>query len=454
MTSFRRLASSRQTTLFQPPTHHSLSELRRGVSLLLALNVAGALLLEIQTRDATERILFGVLALVQYLHLTQRREPSTLWLIVATLSTVYTARYLGFWSLGVEVSVFAYIALAISHRRETVKPTKISGSEYRLFVAQWISLFLYALKALYSVTLHATDPYWRDGSVGTALLTSTFMSRFAELWQVIFAEASAVKLVISLLVAGFIPVFGSLVLFTVIGGAVARFCLRVSLLSFFIFSVVFLNLGILPFVEILLWRFWFSKRRKDIPTDGTEASTSAVTFDSVSKHNLPTSVRLARAVILLTATSYILSIPAVATIQPIPSEVTQSEAFKFARDIIGLAPINVFNTEDLQMSTRWIVVSEDEGTDGILTRLDGSRRWPQLLDSVYFGSTLGLRRNLIGKTETEACELARRYVNDRRFNQVAILMGRSAPKYYVTLFEKRLEQPTEDARVLCTFQSG
>ena len=85
MMSFRRLASVRRIDLFQPPDHRTVSELRRGVSLLLALNVAGALLLEVQTKDAPERFLFGTLALIQYLSLTQRREPSTRWVMIATL---------------------------------------------------------------------------------------------------------------------------------------------------------------------------------------------------------------------------------------------------------------------------------------------------------------------------------------------------------------------------------
>lgn len=453
MTLFRRLASGRRTVLFHPPTHRTVSELRRGVSFLLTFNVAGALILEIQTRDATERILFGTLALVQYLHLTQRREPSSRWLIIAALSTVLTAKYLDFWSLGIEVAVFAYIALTISHCRGVAIPAKISGMEYRIFVARWISLSLYAVKALYSVTLHGMDQYWRDGTVGNALLTSTFMSRFPGMWQFLFEEAPTVRVVISLLSASFIPVFGSLILFVVVGGNVARFCIRVSLLSFFIFSLIFLNLGILPFVQILLWRFWFAKHRKDIPAGEPGTVTNAISSDPVSNHHLPTFVRIGLATIFLSVTSYILSIPALATIQPIPTGVIESEALKFARSTTGLAPINVFNTEDLEMSARWIVVSEHEGTDGILTRLDGSRAWPQLLDTVYFGSTLRQRRNLIGLTETEACEFARRYVHDRRFNQVAILTGRSAPNYYVTLYEKPQAEIAGDARVLCTFQS-
>ena len=453
MMSFRRLASVRRIDLFQPPDHRTVSELRRGVSLLLALNVAGALLLEVQTKDAPERFLFGTLALIQYLSLTQRREPSTRWVMIATLSTVHTAKYLEFWSLGVEVSVFAYLAVTISHWRGPATPAKDYGAEYRVFLARWITLSLYAVKALYSVSLHGTDPYWRDGTVGNSLLTSTFMSRFAGTWQYLFDESSTVNLLISLLSASFIPVFGFLLIFAIVGGKIARFCLRFSLLAFFIFSLAFLNLGILPFVQILLWRFWFATRRKEWPTDDPMAVKNAITLESIANYHLPARLRLKLAIILLAATSYVLSIPAIARIQPISSEVIQSKALQFVRSTAGLAPINVFNTEDLQMSARWIVISENEGTDGILTRLDGSRTWPQLLDTVYFGSTLRQRRSLIGMDEDEACDFARRYLNDRHFIQVAILTGRSAPTYYVTLFQQPLRATAEGARVICAFQS-
>ena len=184
--------------------------------------------------------------------------------------------------------------MTISHWRGPATPAKDYGAEYRIFLARWITLSLYAVKALYSVSLHGTDPYWRDGTVGNSLLTSTFMSRFAGTWLYLFDESSTVNLVISLLSASFIPVFGSLLIFAIVGGKISRFCLRFSLLAFFIFSLAFLNLGILPFVQILLWRFWFATRRKEWPTDDPMAVKNAITLESIANYHLPARLRLTR----------------------------------------------------------------------------------------------------------------------------------------------------------------
>jgi len=449
--SFCRLASVRWTALFRAPPQSAVSELRRGVSFLLALNVAGALLLELQTQDATQRILFSSLALVQYLHLTFRRNPSWPWLLTATLSTVHIAYYLNFWSLGVEVSVFSYIAVTIANfGRTDVISAQEKMDEQRIFIARWVTLFLYSLKALYSVSLHQQDPFWREGTIGNTLLTSTFMSRFAHTWQHLLSEYHVVGEVISLLSATFIPIFGLLVLFVLIGGQVARFCVQFSLLSFFLFSLFFLNLGILPFVEILLWRFWFSKQGKNLSRPPFwEGGRAQVVVER--SRPLPVALRRGVGVILIASTTYILSIPNIAGITTFDDVLVENRAIVLTRHTLGLAPINVFNTVDLQMSSRWIVVTEKEGRDGIFTRQDGSRTPIQMLDAVYFGSTLKLRREMIGMTQDEVCRRGEVLIHERRFEQVSKLLRRSATEYFITVFEQPVGHYREEPQVLCTF---
>ena len=74
-----------------------------------------------------------------------------------------------------------------------------------------------------------------------------------------------------------------------------------------------------------------------------------------------------------------------------------------AADILGIAPINVFNKVDLQMSSHWRVIeycppkgSEKAGCDLVpLTGWDGERLAYHASDSVYYGGTLKWRRHNI-----------------------------------------------------------
>jgi len=449
-----RLASTRRRALFRTPRHSAVSELRRGVSFFLAINVAGALVLELQTKDSPLRILLSALALLQYLYLTRRRNPSWPWLLAATLSTVQIASYLNFWSLGVEVSVFGYIAVTISNSGKT-KDHSVQElqDEQRIFVARWVTLFLYSVKALYSVTLHRTDQFWSEGTVGNALLTSTFMSRFPQAWRHLFSEYDSVEKLISFGSATFIPVFGALVFLVIIGGKFARLCIQQALLSFFLFSLLFLNLGILPFVEILLWRFWFSQQPQKAGM-GPNLRVDRTPVHAECDQPLPLNLRRSVSVILIVSATYIATIPSIARFNAFPDVLIEQKPIVLTRQILGLAPINVFNAEDLEMSSRWIVITEIEGQDGIFTRRDGSRQPIQMLDAVYFGSTLRLRREMINMTEEEVCNRGEVLIHERRFEQVSKLLRRTATEYFISAFEQPVGHYSKEPRVLCAFRSS
>lgn len=86
---------------------------------------------------------------------------------------------------------------------------------------------------------------------------------------------------------------------------------------------------------------------------------------------------------------------------PDPLQKLTTTAAKAAH-FYGIAPINVFNKDDLRLAENWYVLYA-EGPSGERTRLpvlseDGKRLAIRKLDRLYFGNTLAFRRGSIGKS--------------------------------------------------------
>ncbi len=70
--------------------------------------------------------------------------------------------------------------------------------------------------------------------------------------------------------------------------------------------------------------------------------------------------------------------------------------FPATAHVYGIAPINVFNSQDLLMSTTWFVLEDSEGKLLPVFNYDGSRGFIHDSDRVYFGKSLHFRRLAIG----------------------------------------------------------
>lgn len=581
--------------------------LRRGIAVLMLWQIAGAVwLLEWGVSSWTQWVAALLGALLVFFLLFGLLLPLTVPLLLLLLTTVI-APQLGFWGLGVEAMAWGLIGLLLTPsldrfdvdfhwRFRPLLSARVLQRVYRawernpserLFIARFISFMCFALTAAYSVSKHIRDPYWLSGDVGPFLLTSTYMSRLHEVWTSVFDQFVILPALFSFLSFSFILVFGSLWLIVWFRGRLASVLIRISTAAFFVFSAFFLQLGTLPFVEILLWLFWFSSPRENdirlqspawqftviyddrcglcqrtrkvlgrldstkcllwlpisraddllqrigVSVDQATQDIYAVTadgevlsgfdfyrrstwwiptlwwggvickfgqwttwgykiYDYVSRrrtrrlencsltpqidlHNASPTLALddhpsladgylkiytSVASVLLLA--YFLTIPAM----PWGSSITNlyPAITRASLETVGLGPIDVFNSSDLRMSERWIVLSlDEEGESRILpiTNEDGSRGWTQLSDSLYFGSTLPQRRAMIGMTPQEACASIDSYVSSGRVRN-AIMRLTAGYGREVTVSAVLKEKPlpaqgglsikTEDASTLCSRQ--
>ena len=255
--------------------------LRRGVALVLLLDFIGALLLV----PGNTYFVYGYLPLIigsvlSVCLMVGLMLPIVIPSMIVALLSVF-ASIGGFRSLGIDASLWALVALALApgmSYRDLDQVLIRSGSrlgaslarvyngwhkrsEYRTLLGRWISLLFFGLTAAYSVGLHLKDPFWESGLVGPYLLTSTYMSRFHDVWISALTEYSFLLTTLSFLSAAFIPIFGLLCVLIFFRGRLAASVVRLATISFFVFSLFFLQLGILPVIEILLWIFWFVPRQ-------------------------------------------------------------------------------------------------------------------------------------------------------------------------------------------------
>ena len=99
------------------------------------------------------------------------------------------------------------------------------------------------------------------------------------------------------------------------------------------------------------------------------------------------------------AALYLLAIPApfAGWSGPLPGALSYGAA---AAHIYGMTPIDVFNRADLGMAENWFTISRIDGAGEELVPVfsaDGSRLGMHRSDRVYFGSTLAIRRQVIGR---------------------------------------------------------
>lgn len=253
---------------------------RVGISIIMLWQLGGAALLTRPTaEDSVSWLGIFLGATLSLLLLTGILVPLTLVTLIIFWATPI-ATNLGFWSLGVEASTWALLGLLIAGGLPTSTETRLAHwsrsfarlshivytvwgplSPSRDFAARFVSLWFFSLTALYSVSLHRLDPFWLEGSLGSYLLSSNYLSRFYKFWDTVLSEPSLLSEGLSILVVAFLYIFGSIWLLIFFRGRVAALVVKMSTFGFFSFSVIFLQIGVLPFVEVLLWCFWFLPAR-------------------------------------------------------------------------------------------------------------------------------------------------------------------------------------------------
>lgn len=126
----------------------------------------------------------------------------------------------------------------------------------QVILAKFISFFSYSLLCLYSVLLHLKGNFWTSGEAAIEIMSSTYLSRYPEFFQGLFAESSIATFVAKTSMQGMVAWYLLLLPFVLAGG-ILRFAAIAWLFLFLIFSAVILQLSTLPYLEFALMIIWF-----------------------------------------------------------------------------------------------------------------------------------------------------------------------------------------------------
>jgi hypothetical protein len=265
-------------SLFPQRSYFSLASVRISLSLIMLFQLIGVFNFGLLT--FMDHLLFFIVFMQTFFLLIGFLLPFTI--VISLIFYANIAYYYSFWSLGTEAISWCLVALLIHGgnpskldrhlieitnftSRHLLKMYELWGkpSTTTLFLSRFISLFLFSLSAFYSVSLHGQDPYWAQGDLGKILLTSNYFSYFSDLYVKLFNSYEYIDYLISTSVRLFIPIFGLLLLLIFLRGTISKYVIKISLTGFFIFSILNLQLGVLPFVEMLLLLYWFTGSNRD-----------------------------------------------------------------------------------------------------------------------------------------------------------------------------------------------
>ena len=243
--------------------------------------------------------------------------------------------------------------------------------------------FLYAINSLCAVYHHLNDPSWSAGITVWKLIQNNFLSRiFLQARQLETTYGPGLIYYFSVL-SVVLQTFFQILMWPLAYFKWGRIFVFIHGFLFFLFSLLFLQISVLPYVEIILWIvvFWgdiklFLKYKKPEAT-------------SLSKMY---SFSLASILFLLAA---------LAIEDTIKTRYIDNPTIKRAMIRLGIWPPNVFNKADLEMGQSWFNLYQIDSVAGLRIRVpiffeDGSRDKYHNFDYIYYGQTLRWRRAVIG----------------------------------------------------------
>jgi hypothetical protein len=272
------------------------------------------------------------------------------------------------------------IARSGVYRRWAGWPGTVSLESYNfVFVILFV---IYAVNSAAALTYHLRDDYWQSGQTVQAMLTNNFLSRYFETFRAIERRSPQMLTVFSVASIVIQTVF-QLLMLPLAFHRWGRWFVVLQGFAFFLVSVVFLQISLLPFIELAMW---------------------GLVFGSWMRHprEQPTNVRIAvsapRATVLaaiVVASVISLGHTAARALGMTPRN--QRAPIERALIYLCIWPPDVFNETDLRMGENWYVIYRI-GRDGAGRQLvpvfseAGSRLYYHLSDLVYFGNTLVWRR--------------------------------------------------------------
>lgn len=278
-------------------------------------------------------------------------------------------------------------------------PLAVSGTNLSIVLA-WI-FFCYALNSLCAVTLHLQDESWLRGETVWKIFTNNFLSRYFTFFRNIESRLGLT-----------IPLFASALAITVQTifqlfmwplactrpGSWARWFVILQGFGFFMVSWVFMQLSVLPAVELLTWIVLFWSELKPLVRRSsliTNSQSEAVRTPLGERAFVCLTGGMAAITIFcLVDTGFRLS-------QRLPPQSRLAKVTATLRSGLmhaGVWPPDVLNKTDLKMGEAYFVLYEDRL--GTKTRVpvfheDGARDWYHVSDLCYFGLTLHWRRSSV-----------------------------------------------------------
>lgn len=272
-------------------------------------------------------------------------------------------------------------------------------SESGVALAKFSALFSYGTVSLYSFSMHLADSAWLDGSAGPLLVTNPFMSNFAAELATLMQEHPSVVLFFRIAMWIQLAWFVSLIWLPLVSNLGRLFTIGWGWI-FFILSAAVLQLGFTATFEILLWFIIFGTfQTGSRPHDNPPIVVSLIFpwRSAIAKKNLISRVEATFLVTLtcFAAPLYLATIP----IPFAPNGLLPFNSGSKTAALYGMAPINVFNEQDLRMRENVFVI-RDKSTGSVLPvfQEDGSRGFVLASPRLYFGFAVPILRSEIDKT--------------------------------------------------------
>lgn len=239
----------------------------------------------------------------------------------------------------------------------------------------------YAINSLAAVGHHIQDQYWMSGQTVQAMLVNNYLSRYFTQFRDFESTFPSLLYTLSVLSIALQTLFQMLMI-PLLFNKWGRWFVVLHGFGFFLFSLFFLQISLLPYIEIIMWMLifwqWLQAGLKAPPTYR---------------------ISLSRAQTIFLAAFIFLSIGETATIHS-SNKITQAWNRQVSPYLkyIGIWPPNVFNKTDLKMGESWFTIHrlvDKESTLVPVFSASGGRLDYHINDYFYYANTLKWRRSAI-----------------------------------------------------------
>jgi hypothetical protein len=272
-----------------------------------------------------------------------------------------------------------------SYRSFTQWPNARPSTEAFNFV-YGVLFFVYAVNSFAAVTFHLQDSYWRSGRTIQAILTNNYLCRYFEAFRSMQCCSDELLRGLSAVGVGVQTVFQVLMLPLVFTRA-GRWFVVLQGFVFIAFSLIFLQISMLPIIELALWTLLFGSWMFLGRGFGTAGLLRLTPLRGVAAGTI------------VLAAAFSLANAAGSSLFKKDLGFSGSR-WENAAIHLGIWPPDVFNAVDLRMGEHWFVIHRVYG-DGRSPELvpvfaeDGGRLAYHLSDIIYYAHTLPWRRESI-----------------------------------------------------------